>query len=99
MERKKLLEEIIREDSGLVAKVKYIEGHGSPYFNLVQQQGLEGVVLKRKDSQYEVGKRSKAWLKVINYQFEDVLISVLFRYIQVCVGTFLRQETQLSIPV
>ncbi|MGM0900677.1 MAG: ATP-dependent DNA ligase [Bacillota bacterium] len=75
MERKKLLEEIIKEDSGLVAKVKYIEGHGSPYFDLVKQQGLEGIVLKRKDSRYEVGKRSQAWLKVINYQFEDVLIT------------------------
>lgn len=79
MERKKLLEDIIREDSDLVAKIKYIEGHGSPYFDLVQQQGLEGIVLNRKDSRYEVGKRSQAWLKVINYQFEDVLITGIRR--------------------
>lgn len=53
------------------------EAHGSAYFDLVQQQGLEGIVLKRKDSRYEVGKRSQAWLKVINYQYDDVLISGL----------------------
>ncbi len=42
---------------------------------MVRQQGLEGIVLKRKDSRYEIGKRSHAWLKVINYQYEDVMIT------------------------
>jgi DNA ligase 1 len=41
-ERKQLLDEIITQDTSLVAKVKYIEGHGAAYFDLVQQQGLEG---------------------------------------------------------
>ncbi len=77
LERKHLLDEIIPQDTSLVSKVKFIEGHGSAYFDLVRQQGLEGIVLKRKDSRYEVGKRSLAWLKVINYQYEDVLITGL----------------------
>ncbi|MGG6362239.1 ATP-dependent DNA ligase [Peribacillus frigoritolerans] len=77
MDRKQLLDEIITQDTSLVAKVKYIEGHGSAYFDLVRQQGLEGIVLKRKDSHYEVGKRSQSWLKVINYQYTDVLITGL----------------------
>ncbi|MFP5116099.1 ATP-dependent DNA ligase [Bacillaceae bacterium C204] len=77
MERKQLLDEIITQDTSLVAKVKYIEGHGSAYFDLVRQQGLEGIVLKRKDSRYEVGKRSKSWLKVINYQYDEVMITGL----------------------
>jgi DNA ligase 1 len=76
-ERRQLLDEIIPQDTSLVAKIKYIEGHGSAYFDLVQQQGLEGIVLKRKDSRYEVGKRSQSWLKVINYQYEDVMITGL----------------------
>jgi DNA ligase 1 len=42
---------------------------------LVKKQGLEGIVLKFRDSRYEVGKRSQAWLKVINYQYEDVMIT------------------------
>jgi DNA ligase 1 len=75
IERKQLLDEIIPTDTGLFAKVKYLEGHGAAYFNLVQQQGLEGIVLKRKDSRYEVGKRSQSWLKVINYQYDDVMIN------------------------
>ena len=75
IERKQLLDEIIKQDTSLVAKVKYIEGHGSAYFDLVQKQGLEGIVLKRKDSRYEIGKRSHSWLKVINYQYDNVLIT------------------------
>jgi DNA ligase 1 len=77
IDRKQLLDEIITQDSILIAKVKYIEGHGSSYFDLVQQQGLEGIVLKRKDSRYEAGKRSHSWLKVINYQYADVMITGL----------------------
>lgn len=76
-ERKQLLDEVIPTDTSLIAKVKYIEGHGSAYFDLVQEQGLEGIVLKRKDSRYEVGRRSQAWLKVINYQYSDVVITGL----------------------
>ncbi|GAC1335130.1 MAG: hypothetical protein NVSMB17_17670 [Candidatus Dormibacteria bacterium] len=37
---------------------------GSLLFQLVQQQGQEGVVAKRLDSRYQPGKRSKDWLKV-----------------------------------
>jgi DNA ligase-1 len=75
MERKQLLDEILTQGTSLIAKVKYIEGHGSAYFDLVQKQGLEGIVLKRKDSRYEIGKRSHSWLKVINYQYDNVLIT------------------------
>ncbi|WML26273.1 RNA ligase family protein [Neobacillus sp. OS1-33] len=77
IERKQLFDEVIPTDTGLLTKVKYLEGHGTAYFDLVQQQGLEGIVLKRKDSRYEVGKRSQSWLKVINYQFSDVMITGL----------------------
>jgi DNA ligase 1 len=77
IERKQLLDEVIPTDTGLLTKVKYLEGHGAAYFDLVQQQGLEGIVLKKKDSRYEVGKRSQSWLKVINYQYDDVLITGL----------------------
>ena len=76
-ERKQLLDEVIPTDTGLLSKVRYLEGNGAAYFDLVQQQGLEGIVLKRKDSRYEVGKRSQSWLKVINYQYADVLITGL----------------------
>jgi DNA ligase 1 len=58
LERKEVLAEIVPEDNTLIAKTQFIEGHGEAYFDAVKAQALEGIVLKRKDSRYEVGKRS-----------------------------------------
>lgn len=55
--------------------VQGIEGQGEALFNIVQQQKLEGIVLKRLDSKYEVGKRSHSWLKVIDYTYSEVFIT------------------------
>ena len=74
LERKEVLADIVPEDNSLIAKTQFIEGHGEAYFDAVKSQALEGIVLKRKDSRYEVGKRSNSWLKVINYHFSDVYV-------------------------
>jgi DNA ligase 1 len=31
--------------------------------------------MKKKDSTYEIGKRSYSWLKVINYQYANVIVN------------------------
>lgn len=73
-ERKEVLAGIVPTDTTLIAKTQFIEGNGEAYFDAVKKQSLEGIVLKRKDSRYEVGKRSHLWLKVVNYQYTDVFI-------------------------
>ncbi|WP_078543093.1 ATP-dependent DNA ligase [Litchfieldia alkalitelluris] len=75
-ERKQILDEVI-SDSKHVVKSQYIEGNGVAYFDLIKQQGLEGIVLKNKNSKYQTNKRSHDWLKVINYQYKDVYITGL----------------------
>ncbi len=45
------------------------------HFELTKQHGLEGIVIKKADSTYKIGKRSHDWLKVINYQYADVFIT------------------------
>ncbi|MFD4931855.1 hypothetical protein ACFWMS_23710 [Peribacillus butanolivorans] len=75
-ERKELLVEIV-EDSNLICKVKWMYGNGPAYFELVKQQGLEGIVQKKANSKYQIGKRSQEWRKVINYQYTDVVITGL----------------------
>ncbi|MBT2639435.1 hypothetical protein [Bacillus sp. ISL-39] len=40
-------------------------GRGTDYFNLIKEQGLEGIVLKKADAKYQINKRSNDWLKVI----------------------------------
>lgn len=74
LDRKEILAEIISIDTPLIAKTQFIEGCGEAYFDAVKAQDLEGIVLKRKESRYEVGKRSHSWLKVINYQYAEVYV-------------------------
>lgn len=56
--------------------IQYVDGtHAVQYFELIKQHGLEGVVLKDKDSVYDPrGRRSSAWLRVIAYNFEFVAV-------------------------
>ncbi|MEX2194681.1 MAG: non-homologous end-joining DNA ligase [Thermoleophilaceae bacterium] len=49
-------------------------GRGSELLALTEAQGLEGIVAKRRDSRYEAGRRSSAWVKVKNVLSEDVVI-------------------------
>ena len=41
----------------------YVEASATDMLDAVREQGLEGIVGKRKDSLYEPGKRSGAWIK------------------------------------
>jgi bifunctional non-homologous end joining protein LigD len=62
-ERKRLLREHLRED----AQVRYaghIDADGVTLYEKARDQGLEGVMAKRRDSRYEPGRRSHAWLKL-----------------------------------
>ena len=74
-ERKEILDDVLPEDLPLIAKVLSIKGNGKALFDLTQQQQLEGIVMKKKDSKYEIGKRSNNWLKIINYQYATVEIA------------------------
>lgn len=74
LKRKEILEKLI-EETGSISKIRFIEGRNEDLFNLVCQQDLEGVVLKQKDSKYEIGKRSWNWQKVINYHYDEVIVT------------------------
>ncbi|MDR7079891.1 DNA ligase-1 [Neobacillus niacini] len=73
VERKELLD-ILIEQSEHITKVQWMYGNGEAYFNLVKEHSLEGIVLKRADSSYQINKRSRDWLKVINSQYADAYI-------------------------
>ncbi|RFU66722.1 ATP-dependent DNA ligase [Peribacillus glennii] len=76
LERKALLQSLIENDNH-IAEVQWVHGNGAAYFELVKQNGLEGIVQKRADSKYQINKRSKDWLKFINYQYNDTVITGL----------------------
>ncbi len=52
-----------------------IGGTGTQLFEAARAQALEGIVAKRCDSRYEIGKRSKAWLKIKTTFEADVVIA------------------------
>jgi bifunctional non-homologous end joining protein LigD len=49
--------------------------HGTQLFEAARVQGLEGIVAKRSDSRYELGARSKSWLKVKTTFEADVVVA------------------------
>jgi DNA ligase 1 len=54
-ERKEILD-AIQVDTPLLSKVMSIESNGIRLFEHIKKQNLEGIVLKKKDSTYEIGK-------------------------------------------
>jgi DNA ligase D-like protein (predicted 3'-phosphoesterase) len=52
-----------------------VEGRGEEYYRGAVARGLEGVMAKRKDSRYEPGVRSGAWLKVRALRSCDCVIA------------------------
>jgi DNA ligase-1 len=48
---------------------------GEVLYESVKAAGLEGIVSKRRNSRYVLDHRSRDWLKLKNYQFEEVAIS------------------------
>ena len=52
----------------------FIEEKGEAYYRLVVDKGLEGVMAKRKDSQYEEGLRTGSWLKIKELKTCDCVV-------------------------
>ncbi len=72
-ERKQILSDVVKEDSFLSVS-RYIEKSGVDFFNLTKEQGLEGIVAKRKDSKYFFGKRTHDWIKMKALLDDDFVI-------------------------
>ncbi|CAI6022939.1 Multifunctional non-homologous end joining DNA repair protein LigD [Paenibacillus sp. JJ-100] len=72
-ERKAILHSLVLPSSSF-GIVPHIEGAGEALYEQIEAMGMEGVVGKRKDSKY-VSRRSKDWVKVINWSYADVFIT------------------------
>jgi bifunctional non-homologous end joining protein LigD len=73
IERKKILKESLVEGKNILLS-DFIEEKGEAYYRLVVEKGLEGVMAKRKDSQYEEGLRTGSWLKIKELKTCDCVI-------------------------
>jgi len=63
IERRQLLGSLLNFDSARIRIVDFLQASAADMLHAVRQQGLEGIIGKRKDSIYEPGKRSGAWIK------------------------------------
>lgn len=74
MERKALLQKVIKSENDRLAISRYIEEQGKALYAAAAKQGLEGAVAKRKDSLYQPGKRTKDWIKFKNLLDDDFVV-------------------------
>lgn len=72
--RKSTLFSLVQE-SGRIAVSRCIEGRGMALYRAAEQQELEGIVAKRKDSIYIMGKRSRDWIKCKRMADEDFVVT------------------------
>lgn len=74
MDRKKHLANVIKTETERFVMSRYIPDRGITLYRLAEQQNLEGIVAKRKDSIYIEGKRTKDWIKIKNLKDEDFVV-------------------------
>jgi bifunctional non-homologous end joining protein LigD len=73
-ERRKRLTELLDRRVGGVQISEAFED-GEALIAAAQEQGFEGVIAKRGDSQYRIGRRTREWLKIKTHQSQEFLIA------------------------
>ena len=84
--RKQYLHKLVKENERINCS-RYIEKEGCELFQLCVERNLEGIVAKRKDSRYTMGKRTKQWIKCKNLLDEDYVVC----------GYILKKESMVSL--
>jgi DNA ligase D-like protein (predicted ligase) len=74
IERREIMRSALTFKSPRIRISDYVEASASDMLNAVRAQGLEGIVGKRKESLYEPGKRSGAWIKYRVNRSQELVI-------------------------
>ena len=74
MERKQKLSGIVMENDR-IAISRYIEKEGTALYQAAEAKELEGVVAKRKESLYFMGKKTKDWIKFKRVADEEFIVT------------------------
>jgi len=73
LHRKKLLDENIHESEQMVIS-RYVENKGIALYNAAKDMQQEGIIAKKKQSLYRMGKRTKDWIKCKALLDEDFIV-------------------------
>ena len=57
-----------------VRYLDHVEGEGEAFFRATADMGIEGIVAKRKASTYQVGGRSRDWLKIKSVLSQEFVV-------------------------
>lgn len=74
VDRKKILEKLIPK-SDILKYSEHISTDGIKFYNESKKLDLEGIMAKRADSPYEIGRRTTDWLKVKNHNTQEAVIA------------------------
>ena len=72
-DRKELLKSLISKHN-VIKYSDHIVEKGITFFEAAVKNNLEGVMAKKADSKYTIGKRTVDWLKIKNHKSADVII-------------------------
>lgn len=73
-ERKELLKKLIPENE-VIKYSDHILEKGKSFFEVSKEKNLEGIMAKKMDSKYYVGKRTSDWLKIKNHKTAEAIIA------------------------
>jgi bifunctional non-homologous end joining protein LigD len=74
VERRKRLERLLDKRNRSV-RISESFGDGNALYEAAKEQRLEGIVAKRLDSRYAVGKRTRDWLKIKTHGRQEFVIA------------------------
>jgi len=72
-ERRDILARVVSE-SGRIQVPPAFEGDLESALETSRALGLEGVMAKRRSSQYSIGRRSRAWIKLKHHRTQEVVV-------------------------
>lgn len=72
LKRKNILKQY--KDNDIFIKTTYINDNGIELFKKIKKLGLEGIVAKRKNSNYEINTRSYDWIKIKNIKMDEFIV-------------------------
>jgi bifunctional non-homologous end joining protein LigD len=72
-DRKRVLHGVLREE-GMVRYASHVVGEGVDFTRAAAENGLEGVVAKRRTSLYQPGRRSRDWLKIKLRREQEIVV-------------------------
>ena len=74
IQRKELLAELLSKND-VIKYSDHVEQSGEEFFKVIKEKNLEGIMAKRKDSEYYPGRRTSDWLKIKHHKSEEAIIT------------------------